>query len=277
MRVSMGKITAMAMTCLLPLATLRPQSTEPRTISKVLDSVGIDQRLNQKIPLDLSFRDENNNAVTLGSYVHDKPVVLSLVYYECPMLCTQVLNGMVECFLDTKFIVGKEFDVVTVSFNPRDTPELASAKKDQYMRAYGHGDAGRSWHFLTGDEESIKKLTEAVGFHYAYDEETHQYAHASGIMVVTPEGKLARYFYGIEYAPRDMEFAVMDAAREKIGSPVERLLLLCYHYDPSTGKYSLFVLNLIKMGGALTLLVLAGVLIMLFRREREQRNAETHA
>jgi protein SCO1/2 len=273
----MKRTTAILVLGLLSLSILHAQSKEQRTVSKVFNDVGIDQRLNQSIPLDLSFRDEDGNPVTLGSYFHDKPVVLSLVYYECPMLCTQVLNGMVECFLDTKFTVGKEFNVVTVSFNPRETPELAKAKKDQYIRAYGHGDAGKSWHFLTGDEESIRKLTDAVGFHYVYDEETHQYAHASGIMVLTREGKLARYFYGIEYAPRDMEFAVMDASHEKIGSPVERLLLLCYHYDPSTGKYSLFVLNLIKMGGAVTLIALAGGLIILFRHDRKQKNAEARA
>lgn len=247
------------------------QTTAQRTAARVLSDVGLDQKLNASVPLDLTFRDETGRNVKLADYFHGAPVVLSLVYYQCPMLCTQVLNGMVESFLDLPYTVGKEFDVITVSFDPSETPELAAAKKEEYLRAYGHGGADKGWHFLTGDEASIKKLTAAVGFRYVYDPESRQFAHPSGIMVLTPSGTIARYFYGIEYEPKDLRFALIDAAKGKIGTPVDKLLLLCYHYDPSKGKYGLVIMNIFRAAGALTILLVGGFLVVMFRRERNRK------
>ncbi len=242
-------------------------------ISKVYDQVGIDQRLNENIPLDLQFKDESGATVRLADYFGKKPVVLSLVYYQCPMLCTEVLNGMAEAFRSLKFTAGKEFTVVTVSINPRETPELAAQKKDLYLRQYGRPGADAGWHFLTGDEPSIERLAQAVGFHYLYDSASDQYAHATGIMVLTPEGKLARYFYGIEYEPKDLRFALMEASKNAIGSPVDKLLLLCYHYDPMTGKYGLVISNIFRAGGALTVLALGAFITVMLRRERRAKLA----
>ncbi len=250
------------------------QTRQQQTAARVFSDVGLDQKLDSRIPLDLTFRDEEGKPVRLGDYFHGRPVVLSLVYYQCPMLCTEVLNGMVESFLDLNFTVGKEFDVVTVSFDPSETPDLAAAKKAEYLRAYGHDGAENGWHFLTGDEPSIAKLTAAVGFHYVYDPDSRQFAHPSGIMVLTPSGVLARYFYGIEYEPKDLRFALIEAAKGNIGTPVDKLLLLCYHYDPSKGKYGLVIMNIFRAAGALTVLLVGGFLVVMFRRERRQR-AET--
>ncbi len=250
------------------------QTRQQQTAARVFSDVGLDQKLDSRIPLDLTFRDEEGKPVRLGDYFHGRPVILSLVYYQCPMLCTEVLNGMVESFLDLNFTVGKEFDVVTVSFDPSETPDLAAAKKAEYLRAYGHDGAENGWHFLTGDEPSIAKLTAAVGFHYVYDADSRQFAHPSGIMVLTPSGVLARYFYGIEYEPKDLRFALIEAAKGNIGTPVDKLLLLCYHYDPSKGKYGLVIMNVFRAAGALTVLLVGGFLVVMFRRERRQR-AET--
>jgi len=241
----------------------------------VFEEVGIDQRLGEQIPLDLTFRNEAGESVLLGKYFGAKPVILSLVYYNCPMLCTQVLNGMIETFRIIDFTVGEEFDVVTVSIDPAESPELAARKKAGYISGYGKPGAGKGWHFLTGDEESIKRLAQAVGFRYVYDDDTKQFAHASGIMVVTPEGKLARYLYGIEYVARDLTFSLMEAADNRIGSPVEKLLLLCYHYDPTTGKYGVVVTNLLKGGGVITVLGIVGYMAMNFRRDRKQTRQVT--
>jgi len=241
----------------------------------VFEEVGIDQRLGEQIPLDLTFRNEAGESVLLGEYFGAKPVILSLVYYNCPMLCTQVLNGMIETFRIIDFTVGEEFDVITVSIDPAESPELAARKKAGYITSYGKPGAGNGWHFLTGDQESIKRLAEAVGFRYVYDADTKQFAHASGIMVVTPEGKLARYLYGIEYVARDLTFSLMEAADNRIGSPVEKLLLLCYHYDPTTGKYGVVVTNLLKGGGVITVLGIVGYMAMNFRRDRKQTRQVT--
>ena len=247
------------------------QTKEQSTVSKVFKEVGIDQKLGDSIPLDLPFRDETGATVKLGDYFHDKPVVLSLVYYSCPMLCKMTLNGMVECFLSTKYVVNQDFDVVTVSFDPSETPEMAAEAKRTYLKRYGHEGAENGWHFLTGDESSIKKLTDAVGFHYVYDAKLKQYAHATGLMVLTPEGTLSRYFYGVDYAPRDMQFALIDASHHEVGSAVDKLLLLCYCYDPTTGKYGFIISNVLRVTGILTLLVLGGGIFLLLRRERKDR------
>jgi protein SCO1/2 len=231
-----------------------------------LRDVGIDQKLDQQLPLDLVFRDESGKEVKLGQYFGQKPVVLAFVYYDCPMLCTQVLNGMVTSFRVLPFQVGKEFDVVTVSFDPRETSELAARKKKvyvDYLPEKMRANANNGWHFLTGDQTNIAKLTEAVGFRYHYDEATRQFAHASGIMVTTPHGKLSRYFYGVEYAPRDLRLGLIESSANKIGSPVDQLLLYCYHYDPATGKYGAAIMKIMRIAGVLTVLSIVAMLFLL--------------
>jgi protein SCO1/2 len=233
-----------------------------------LKKVGIDQKLNQQLPLDLTFRDENGQTVQLGQYFGKRPVVLSLVYYSCPMLCTQVLNGMAAAFKTLAFVPGEQYEVVTVSFDPKETPELAAEKKRLYVdylpEAKRQG-AINGWHFLTGDAANIKRLTEAVGFRYQWDDATKQFAHASGIMVLTPEGKLAQYYYGIEYSPKDLRLGLVDASANRIGTTVDQLLLYCYHYDPATGKYGAAVMNIIRLGGLITI---AGIIILLLALRR---------
>ena len=219
------------------------------------------------------FKDENGASVKLGDYFGKKPVVLSLVYYQCPMLCNQVLNGMVTAFRVMNFKAGQEFDVVTVSFDSRETAALAAAKKNTYVNylpADRRVGAASGWHFLTGDEASIKRLTEAVGFRYHWDEATNQFAHASAIYVATPEGKLARYMYGVEYAPRDLRLGLIEAADNKIGSPVDQLLLYCYHYDPATGKYGARIMRVMQVGGVVTLFGIVALLFTLRRRSVAQ-------
>lgn len=257
-----------------PLYSSRPyEARAPSGLPKVFKDVGIDQKLNEQLPLDLVFKDESGASVKLGDYFGKKPVVLSLVYYQCPMLCNQVLNGMVTAFRVMNFKAGQEFEVVTVSFDPREDAGLAAAKKNTYVNylpADRRAGAASGWHFLTGDDASIKRLTAAVGFRYHWDEATSQFAHASAIYVATPEGKLARYFYGVEYAPRDLRLGLIEAADNKIGSPVDQLLLYCYHYDPATGKYGARIMRMMQIAGGATLI---GILVLLFslrRRGTEQ-------
>ena len=208
------------------------QMANPTPPPNAMSDVGIDQRLNEQIPLDLAFTDEQGSVVHLSKYFGSKPVIVSLVYYRCPMLCTQVLNGMVETFKTLNFSAGKEFEVVTVSIDPAEGSELAREKKEQYIEEYGREGVAQGWHFLTGEKPAIARLAQAVGFKYVYDPNSKLFAHGAGIMVATPKGKLARYLYGIEYAARDLRFALMEAAQNRIGSPVDKVLLLCYHYDP---------------------------------------------
>jgi protein SCO1/2 len=252
----------------------QPAGVQPADLKKV----AFDQRLNAQVPLDLPFRDENGVTVKLGDYFnHDKPVVLSLVYFECPMLCTLVLNGLAGAMKGMSLEPGKDYDLVTVSFNPKETPALATAKKKTYVQRYGHPEVASAWHFLTGDPDSIKQLTEAVGFHYVYDPATGQYAHATGIMITTPDGHLAKYLYGIDYAPRDIRLALVDASRGRIGNPVDQVLLYCYHYDPKTGKYGLVVMNVIRLGGVVTVVLLGslvGVMAARERRKSRQRSSD---
>jgi protein SCO1/2 len=240
-------------------------------IQKVYDEVRIDQRLGGQLPLDLVFCDEQGKPVALNDYFHSGPVVLSLVYFQCPMLCTQVLNGMVDGFRGLSFSAGKEFTVITVSIDPRETPSLASEKKEGYLEAYGRTGAARGWHFLTGDEASVKALADAVGFHYLFDPRSGQFAHAAGIMIATPEGRLSRYLYGIQFEPKDLRFALMDASHDRIGTAIDRLLLLCYEYDPLTGKYGSVIMNVFRGAGALTIILLGGGIVLLLRRERRKQ------
>jgi len=235
----------------------------------LLQDIGLDQKLNEKLPLSLDFVDETGRAVKLGDYFGKRPVILALVYYECPMLCTQVLNGLVSTLGVMNFTVGKEFDVVAVSFDPGETPELARGKKIAYVDRYKRPGSEAGWHFLTGTQHSITQLTRAVGFRYAYNAEIDQYAHASGIMVVTPDGRLSHYFYGIEYGGRDLRLALVDAADRKIGSPVDQLLLACFHYDPKSGKYSLAIMRFVQAAGILTVAGI-GLGILWLRRDRQR-------
>ena len=255
-----------------PLYGARPPSGNPATgLPPALQDVRIEQKLDQQLPLDLVFRDESGQDVKLGQYFGHKPVVLSLVYYDCPMLCTQVLNGMVTSFRVLPFQIGNEFDVVTVSFDPRETSALASAKKKIYMDYLPEkmrAGAQSGWHFLTGDQASIDKLTEAVGFHYRYDEATKQFAHGSAIMVATPHGKLSRYFYGINYSARDLRFGLMESSANKIGTLTDQLSLYCYQYDPAKGKYGAPIMRIMRVAGVATLL---GILaLLLFLKPRNQ-------
>ena len=236
--------------------------------NEVLKKIGIDQRLNEQVPLDLRFRDEAGREVRLADYfAKGKPVVIALVYYECPMLCNQILNGAVGAFQGLNFTVGKEFEVVTVSFDEREGPELAARKKETYLRRYKREGAEAGWHFLTGDKASIDALSEAVGFRYVWDEQSQQFAHASAVMVATPQGKLSHYFYGIDYAPKDLRLALVEASEGKIGSPVDSLLLFCYHYDPVAGRFAP-VMGVLRAAGVLTVFGLAALLFYLTRKTR---------
>jgi len=241
---------------------------------KLLDNVGIDQKLDQQLPLDLVFRDEAGNTVKLGDYFGTKPVVLSLVYYSCPQLCNQVLNGLTSSLSTLRdFSIGKEYTVLTVSFDAREKPELAAKKKATYIDWYKRDSADQGWHFLTGDQAQIDQLTEAVGFHYNWDPASKQFVHASGVMLLTPEGKLSRYFYGIEYSAKDLRLGLVEASNGKIGTPVDQVLLYCFHYDPAQGKYGFVVMNLIRLGGAITLVGVAALLFIM-RRKNGQRQRE---
>jgi protein SCO1/2 len=233
-----------------------------------LREVGFDQRLGEALPLDAVLRDEAGREVRLGDYFGRRPVVLSLVYYECPMLCTLTLNGLVSALSVLSFQPGREFEIVTVSFDPKDTPAAAGAKKRTYLARYGRPGADAGWHFLTGSPESVERITRALGFRYAWDEQTRQFAHPSGLVVATPEGRLARYLYGVEYAPRDLQLAVTEASAGKVGGPVEQVLLFCYQYDPASGGYGLAIMRLVRLAGVLTVAALAGYVILMLRRER---------
>lgn len=234
---------------------------------ELLKEVGIDQKLNDTVPLDLTFRDETGQTVKLAQFFGAKPVILSLVYYNCPMLCTQVLNGLERSLKDVPMDIGKQFNVVTVSIDPTERPVLASAKRALYAGLYGRPGAVDGWHFLTGDEAQIKQLANAVGFRYAYDPQSKQFAHASAIMMLTARGKISRYLYGIQYSSRDLRLGLVDASEGKIGTPVDQILLFCYHYDPATGKYSLLISRIIKAAGIFTVLVIGIGIFLLARSE----------
>jgi protein SCO1/2 len=234
----------------------------------VLREIGFDQRLGAALPLDAVFRDETGRAVRLGRYFGSRPVVLSLVYYDCPMLCTLSLNGLVSALDVLPFAPGREFELVTVSFAPAETPALAAAKKAAYLRRYQRAGAAEGWHFLTGEVEDIRRLTEAVGFRYAWDAETRQFAHAAGVVVATPEGRVSRYLYGIEYAPKDLRLALVESSAGRVGSVVDHALLFCYRYDPVRGRYGATVMGLVRGAGVVTLLGLGGFVLTMLRRER---------
>jgi len=241
----------------------QPTSARPGILGKI----AIDQRIGHQIPLDLPFVDDSSKPVTLGDYFGKRPIVLALVYYECPMLCTQVLNGLVSTLATMNLQAGRDFDVVAVSFNPKEGPGLASQKKANYVHRYGRPETANGWHFLTGSPESIARLTEAVGFKYAFDENIQQFAHGAAIEVLTPDATIARYFYGIDFSPRDLRFGLVEASNGHIGTVVDDVLLFCYHYDPATGKYGASVLALVRIAGIAFIVALAIFLTVNLRRD----------
>lgn len=286
-RIFIGSFLSVAAFCLLPTAFCFAQPGVPQPNSPlyggganagqastglppVLKKVGIDQHLNEQLPLDAVFKDEQGRDVRLGQFFNGKPVVLSLVYYQCPMLCNQVMNGMLGSFRQISFNVGEQFEVVTVSFDPNETPALAAAKKQTYVAGYNRANGAAGWHFLTGDAANIKRLADAVGFRYTWDEQTKQFAHASGIMIATPEGKLARYYYGIDYPPKDLRLSLVEASANKIATPVDALMLYCYHYDPSTGKYGVVIMNVMRVAGVITIILIVGLLFLLRKISRRR-------
>ncbi|MCW5960856.1 MAG: SCO family protein [Pyrinomonadaceae bacterium] len=252
------------------------QGSTSNGIPTALKTVGIEQKLNEQVPLETEFQNENGETVKLGTYFNrGRPVILALVYFECPMLCNEVLNGLTGSLKGISFDAGKDYDVVAISFDARENgkTELKQKKKESYLTRYGREDSADGFHFLTGTQESIDKITHAVGFNYHFDEATEQFAHAGGIMIVTPEGKISRYFYGIDYSPKDLKFGLMESSEGKIGNPVEQLYLYCYHYDPSTGKYGLTILNVLRLAGIATMLGLAGMLFGFWRYNRKKKAA----
>jgi len=233
-----------------------------------LENVGIEQHLDAQIPPDLTFRDETGKIIKLGDYFGKKPLILDLAYYNCTMLCGEVLSGLTSSMKMVKFDVGREFDVVTVSFDPRETPEIAAAKKKEYIQRYGRPGAALGWHFLTGQADAINALTKAAGFQYQYDPKINQFAHATAIMVLTPQGRISRYFYGMDFPPKDLRMGLVEASESKIGNAVDQVLLYCYHYDPATGKYGAIVANILRLAAAFTILILGIFLFIMFRLER---------
>lgn len=235
----------------------------------ILTNVGIDQHLNAQIPLDLNFVDENGQPVQLRQYFGQKPVIITMVYFQCPMLCSQVLSGLTFTLNGmSNFNVGQEFNVLTVSFDPRDTPQAARENKERYLKRYRRSGSDQGWHFLTGKKDQIDTLAQALGFRYVWDQENQQFAHGSGIMLITPDGHIAQYYYGIEYDPRNVRLGLVEASKGKIGTIVDQILLYCYHYDPRQGKYGAAVFNILRASALATVLVLGGFMLLMFRRER---------
>jgi protein SCO1/2 len=236
-----------------------------------LREVGIDQKLDGAIPLDAAFTDETGRDVTLGRYFSTRPVILALVYYECPMLCIQTLNGLVGSLEALAFTPGREFEVLVVSIDPGETPAIAADRKKTFLRRYGRTGVEGHVHFLTGREASIRQLADAVGFRYAYDREIDQYAHPAAITVLTSGARISKYLFGIDFAPRDLRLALVEAAGSRIGTVMDQVLLFCYHYDPHTGKYGFAIMTVVRLAGALTVVVLGGSIFFALRRERRQR------
>lgn len=261
-----------------PLAAQAPGAPTPgyrrapglpaSTVPAPLREIGFDQKLDTQLPMETRFKDEQGREVRIGDYFGQKPVVLAFVYYDCPMLCTQIISSLTSTLRTMSLAAGQDFEIAMVSFDPRETPAMAAQKKAEYLARYGREGAEAGWHFLTGDETSIRLLTQAAGFRFTWDEATKQFAHPAGIIVVTPDGRPARYLFGIEYGPRDLRLALVEASEGKVGSPVDAFLLYCYHYDPMTGRYGLLVMRLLRIAGAATVLALGGFIVVMVRRER---------
>jgi protein SCO1/2 len=263
--------------CLGGIANAQPgypsgygNTQKPGTVSTEappqLREVTFKQRLNEPLPLDAEFRDETGRAVALRDFFGRRPVVLAFVYYQCPMLCSQVMSGISSATKALPFAVGRDFDVVLISFDPRDTPETAAAKKRDHLEKWPEGDA-RARHFLTGDEATIRRVTSAAGFTYRWDERTGQFAHVSGVLVATPDGRLSRYFYGVEFSPKELRLALVESGEGRVGSVIDELFLYCFHYDSESGRYGLLVMNLVRLGGVITMLFIAGYIVMVRLRE----------
>src|SRR5271166_2692282 len=242
----------------------------------ILNGVGIQQRLNQQLPLSLTFTDDQGKQVQLGSYLGKRPAILALVYYQCPMLCSEELNGLTAALQMVSFVPGKDFSVIVVSIDPTEGTDLAAAKKRSYLKRYGHPETAAGWHFMTGTQANIDALTKAVGFGYVKipgpDGRLTQFAHASSIQIVTPEGKLAQYYMGVEYSPKDLRLGLVEASANRIGSPVDNILTYCYHYDPQTNKHSLIVARVVQLGGLMTVFMLGGFMLVMFRRDSRRED-----
>ncbi len=261
-------IALIATTVLFASAVVRADAP---SLPASLRNVGFDQHLDEQLPLELGFKDEAGREVTLSEYFgRGRPVILVLAQYRCRMLCTEVLNGLVRAMLDMNLKLGTDFEVITVSFDSRETPDLAAGKKKTYLERYGHAGSEVGWHFLTGNSDAIERLTKAVGFRYTYDAKNDQFAHASGIIVLTPTGKISRYFFDIQYPPRDLRLSLVEASANRIGSPVDQILLFCFHYDPAEGKYGPTVMNFLRLGGALCVAGIVGLICVLRRGDRRQ-------
>lgn len=264
-----GSILRMTLAALLIAQAAAAESTVPSSaMPEPLKSVGYDQRLGEKVPLDLQFRDEAGRSVKLGDLFGRRPVVLVFAYYECPMLCDLVLQGLTGSLKALTFDAGKEFDVVVVSIDPEETPKLAAETEAQTLAHYNRSGTEAGWHFLTGGQESILKLTQAAGFRYVYDRERDEFAHAAGVVILTPGGRISRYLYGIEYAPRDVRLALIESADGRIGNLADQVLLYCFHYDPVYGKYSAMTMNILRLAAVATVLGLGLLIVLLKRRER---------
>ena len=240
----------------------------------ILNGVGIAQRLNEQLPLGLTFTDDQGKQVQLASYFGKRPAILALVYYQCPMLCSEELNGLTGALQMVNFVAGRDFDVIVISIDPTEGTDLAAAKKRTYLKRYGHPESAAGWHFMTGTQENIDSLTKAVGFGYVKipgpDGKLTQFAHASSIQIVTPAGKLAQYYMGVEYSPKDLRLGLVEASTNHIGSPVDNILTYCYHYDPKTNKHSLIVARVVQLGGLVTVFTLGGFMLVMFRRDVRQ-------
>lgn len=255
-----------------PLSAPPPGNPATAQIPMLRDA-GLDQKVDSLVPADLAFVDESGRDVRLGDYFGARPIVLVLAYFECPVLCTQVINAVSSSIMPLTFDAGGEFEVVVVSFDPGETPSMARVKRDEFLRRYHREGAEAGVHFLTGREDAIGALTDAVGFRYAYDAKIDQWAHPAAITVLTPEGRVSRYLFGIEFAPRDLQFALMEAAEERIGTVVDRALLFCYNYDPQTGRYGFAIMTAVRVGGLFTLAGLGAFILLALRRERRQNSA----
>jgi protein SCO1/2 len=254
-----------------------PSQGTANGIPDPLKRVGIDQRLGENLPLTAEFKDENGQTVKLGDYFgKGRPVIIAIVYYECPMLCNQVLNGLTGTLKGISFDAGKDFDVIAVSFDAKefDKPDLAKNKKASYMERYGRPETEKGWHFLTGTQGSIDAITQATGFKYEWDEKSSQFAHGSAIMMATPNGKLSRYFYGIDYSPRDVKLGIMESAENKVGSVADELMLYCFHYDPASGKYGFQILSALRLAGIATVLGMGLMGFVFWRRNKVKKLEE---
>jgi protein SCO1/2 len=260
----------LAILLVVQISTLLGRSAEAQGPAGTLRDVGFDQNLNAQVSLDLIFRDEAGRPVRLREFFDERPVILTFVYYRCPLLCGQELQGLARSLKPLAQSPGKEFEVLTVSIDPREKPALAAAKKAAYLKRYGREGAETGWHFLTGPTDSIESLTRSAGFRYTYNPKTELYTHAAGAVVLTPGGKIARYFYGVDFSAKDLRFALTEASEGRIGSPISRLLLFCYDYDAATGKYTLAIVRLIRVLGTATAVGLAALVYILLRREQRR-------